>query len=243
MAFTTSIKSGLRNVYNRTNYNWLIVRKIKGWLVQYASHEQNTIVDFGCGRASYREFLNFKRYIGLDIARWPGLSADVEFYELGACDLKSLFESLKTERQVVLMLTQVLMEIPDWRPLLKELISYLQPGWRIVITEPLYLFIGNNDMQRIHPINLNSYLKELGVVDIEIEYGGYFFMSAAIGLQFSLISGQIATDQKQFVQIHRSKRLLFAPIFLLINYSFSLLDKLFRVQRCPASYLIRGTKT
>jgi hypothetical protein len=220
-------------------YNWLLTREIRKWIKSLGSDERSTIIDIGCGQAPYRSSLKYKTYVGIDYQRDPNLANEVEFLELEKNGIDNAFIKHCHADKTIVLLNQVLKEVPDWQRLLARVSERMTGDAQLLITESYLQFVGNNDSLRLIPSAITRELRKLGFSQISVQYGGLLFSSTSVNLLFSLLlENSHKPHLENTVKISSWKSLGYAPLIVVFNVLGMALDKLLPCPRCPASYAI-----
>lgn len=93
------------------------------------------ICDIGCGVARFREHVgaSFRRYIGVDVLRYPGFPPAAEFAEM---DLNSLTGSAVPGPADVVVCIEAIEHLENPRAVFRNLIRIAAPGALVVVTTP-----------------------------------------------------------------------------------------------------------
>lgn len=139
------------------------------------------LLDVGCGRMPYKEYLLKNKYI----SQYTGLDIETALvYEAGVkpdYTWDGLSMPFGNDQFDTLMATEVLEHCPDPGLTIREMQRVLKPGGLIFFTVPFlwYLHEVPHDEYRYTPFALERILKESGLEEIEIKAHGGWNMSMA----------------------------------------------------------------
>jgi SAM-dependent methyltransferase len=181
-----------------------------------------TLIDIGCGKMPYREYLlensNIINYIGLDIktAKVYDTNISPDYTWDG---IKMPFENNQYDCAIA---TEVLEHCPDPKVILKETYRILKPGAPFIFTVPFLwpLHEVPHDEYRYTPFALNRILDECGFKKIEIKALGGWNASLA---------------QMLALWVRRSKMSKYSR-FLLSRMLFPVYYFLIKTDKCPSEF-------
>jgi SAM-dependent methyltransferase len=142
-------------------------------------------VDVGCGSASLRDRVRpfVRRYVGVDVVRYDGLPADVEFHQENLDDPLAL-PALSDQGDVVTAI-ETIEHLENPRALMRLLVRLARPGGWILVTTPNQATLmarGRfSHFQDVHypahitallAVDLRRIADECRLADVAIEYSG-----------------------------------------------------------------------
>lgn len=206
--------------------DWIQLREAYSLLSKEAQAESGVVIDVGCGRRDLRSY--FKRassFVKFD--RWP-CAGDMVIGDAASLPFRDGISNM-------IILFQVLGDMPDLGPLMSELHRILNDKGQLVILETMCYPQHDlpDDYFRVMPEGLRYHAVRAGFGTVRIHYIGGLFTRFA-----SLINHYLLGTLRRFKWLH-------GPVCLLImisNISFHFADKLCLRPQLSESYVAYVTK-
>lgn len=168
--------------FSAENADRFIIRSsIKDAITQNMNNFKGSLLDIGCGKMPYREFIlhnsSVSEYIGLDIE-------NALEYEMGIKPdyvWDGITMPFKNDQYETAFATEVLEHCPKPDIILKEVFRVLKPGGTFFFTVPFLwpLHEVPHDEFRYTPFSLKRLLTEAGFINIDIKATGGWHASLA----------------------------------------------------------------
>ncbi|HET7541701.1 MAG TPA: methyltransferase domain-containing protein [Polyangiaceae bacterium] len=150
------------------------------------------LLDVGCGRADFYPFARerARRYVGVDVLRYPGFPEDLELVQV---DLETGHVPLADGTADVVVCAETIEHVENPRALARELVRLVRADGWVFITTPNQLsgasllcllargqFLSFQEFPGLYPAHLSALLeidliriaRECGLVDVAISYTG-----------------------------------------------------------------------
>ncbi len=158
--------------------------------VERCHRNGGTLLDVGCGSGNLWRFVSdrFERYVGVDVANYPGFPVDGEFRqaELDADEWPILGDYAE-----VVTAIEIIEHLENPRKFVRELVRVTKPGGWVILSTPNQLSLLSlltlatkhrfNAFQDVHyPTHISALLEvdlrriaaECGLLQIAIDFGG-----------------------------------------------------------------------
>lgn len=158
------MKKLIKKLYYLVNTRFLVNHLQHNFIVNEVSNKKfENVVDIGAGKSPYKKFINFQRYIGIDVE---------DRQKLGAVIIADINKGVPIDSNTsdLVLLIEVLEHLKEPGYVLKEICRILKPGGKLILTTPLVWPIHEapNDYFRYTNYGLEYLLKNAGFTDIKI---------------------------------------------------------------------------
>jgi SAM-dependent methyltransferase len=131
-----------------------------------------SLLDVGCGRGNLWPFIHsrFNRYVGVDLVRFDGLPAAIEFLE---ADIDEESLPCQSDSMDVAVALECVPHLENPRALARELVRAVKPGGWVIISQPNQLTLASklsllfrNRFQHFQDVSYPCFITALLEVDL-----------------------------------------------------------------------------
>ena len=158
-------EGGARLNPSLSNPNWLVLtqrhRLFRGWLARISGQQLN-VLDIGGRIQPYRPLLEgrFRRYLAIDVRHTPLVDVIARGEQL----------PLREGQFDVVLCTQVLEYVPEFRQVIDEIYRVLKPGGALLLSVPaIFPIDSDQDLWRFTPGSLRLLLSSFRRTEIQPE--------------------------------------------------------------------------